>query len=47
MADTLVEVKFEALHKPLPKVKEEALFDALAHTLAVMEPETLSEHWLT
>ena len=47
MTDTLVEVKFETLHKLLPKVKEEPLFDALAHTLAVMEPETLSEHWLT
>ena len=43
MADTLVEVKFETLHNALPKVKKEAQFDALAYTLAVMEPNTLSE----
>ena len=44
MADTLVEVKLETLHNTLPKVKKEAQFDALAYTLAVMQPKTLSEH---
>ena len=44
MAATLVEVKFETLHNTLLKEKEEAHFDALAHTLAVMERKTLSEH---
>ena len=40
---TRYEVKFETLRNILPKLKAEALVDALAHKLAVVE--TLSKHW--
>jgi len=46
MGETLAEVKFETLRNILPKVKAEALVDALDYTLAVVESRTLSKHWL-